>query len=244
MLREIVLDTETTGLEHRNGDRLIELGCIEVVNRIPTGREYHAFINPEGRDVHPDAERIHGISSAFLVDKPKFAAVVDDFFAFIGDAPLIIHNAGFDTAFINMELKRIGRPPLSSERVVDTLMLARRKHPAGPNTLDALCKRYGIDNSNRTKHGAIMDSLLLAEVYVELLGERQAMLGLARGAADAARNESSGRLRAAKQRPMPLPTRLTSEDEARHRAFVATLGPTALWLRHLPPAIEETSSPN
>ncbi len=242
MMREIVLDTETTGLEHRNGDRLIELGCIEIVNRIPTGREYHAFINPEGRDVHPDAERIHGISSAFLVDKPKFATVVDDFLAFIGDAPLIIHNAGFDTAFINMELKRIGRPPLSSERIVDTLMLARRKHPAGPNTLDALCKRYGIDNSSRTKHGAIMDSLLLAEVYVELLGERQAMLGLARDAADVARNEASGRVRAAKQRPTPLPSRLNAEGEARHRDFVATIGPKALWFRHLPLISEDPSS--
>ncbi len=234
MLREIVLDTETTGLEHRNGDRLIELGCIELLNRIPSGREYHAFINPEGRPVHPDAERIHGISAASLVDKPIFAAVVDEFLGFIGDASLVIHNAAFDTAFINMELRLIGRPPLSGDRVVDTLMLARRKHPAGPNTLDALCKRYGIDNSNRTKHGAIMDSLLLAEVYVELLGERQAVLGLARGATDAAGNDAGARQRAAKQRPKPLPSRLTADDEIRHRTFVDSLGPNSLWRRFLP----------
>ncbi|MEZ5843382.1 MAG: DNA polymerase III subunit epsilon [Hyphomicrobiaceae bacterium] len=238
-MREIVLDTETTGLEHRNGDRLIELGCIELVNRIPSGREYHAFIHPEDREVHPDAERIHGISSAFLADKPKFAEVVDDFLAFIGEAPLVIHNASFDTAFINMELKRIGRPPLSGERVIDTLMLARRKHPAGPNTLDALCKRYGIDNSIRTKHGAIMDSLLLAEVYVELIGERQAVLGLSRAAVEAAGTEAGQRVRAAQQRPAPLPSRLTTEDVARHRAFIDSLGSGALWLRHLPLAAEQ-----
>lgn len=234
MQREIVLDTETTGLEHRNGDRLIELGCIELVNRIPTGREYHAFINPQGRDVHPDAERIHGISTSFLADKPAFADVVESFLAFIGDAPLVIHNASFDIGFINMELKRIGLPLLGGDRVIDTLMLARRKHPAGPNTLDALCKRYGIDNSSRTKHGAIMDSLLLAEVYVELLGERQAILGLARNGADASDSTTSSRAHRAKRRPEALPVRLTEADEARHRLFVEGLGEKALWLRFTP----------
>ena len=177
-MREIVLDTETTGLDAKNGDRLIELGCVEILNRIPTGNEFHRFICPEDKEVHPEAFNIHGISTEFLRDKPVFLAVVDDFLAFIGDAPLVIHNASFDIGFINMELERVRRPAIPRDRMVDTLEIARRKHPAGPNSLDALCKRYGIDNSKRTKHGALMDSLLLAGVYVELLGERQTTLEL------------------------------------------------------------------
>ena len=181
MIRDIVLDTETTGLDPKKGDRLIEIGCIELLNRIPTGREFHQLINPQGRDVHPDAERIHGISTASLADKPPFRDIVDAFLDFIGaDGQLVIHNANFDMGFINMELERIKRPPITADRVVDTLAIARRKHPAGPNTLDALCKRYGVDNSKRIKHGALMDSSLLADVYLELLGERQAVLGLAK----------------------------------------------------------------
>lgn len=228
MLREIVLDTETTGLDAAKGDRLIEIGCIEIVNRIPTGREYHSFIFPEGRDVHPEAEQIHGLSNDFLKDKPPFKKIVKDFLGFIGDAPLVIHNAMFDVGFINMELTRVGMPLIPNERLVDTLMLARRKHPAGPNTLDALCKRYGIDNSKRTKHGAIMDSLLLAGVYVELLGERQATLELKGNG----RSSAGGGFRpraAARQRPSPLPSRLSPEVEAAHKAFVETLGEAALW---------------
>ena len=178
MLREIVLDTETTGLDASRGDRLIELGCVEIINRVPTGVEFHRFINPETRDVHPDAERIHGLKTSFLKDKPMFKAVVREFLEFIGDSPLVIHNANFDIGFINMELDRLKMTTLEMHRVVDTLQLARRKHPAGPNSLDALCKRYGVDTSRRTKHGAIVDSLLLAEVYVELLGERQASMVL------------------------------------------------------------------
>ena len=233
MQREIVLDTETTGLDANKGDRLIELGCIELVNRIPTGREFHAFINPEGAAVHPDAERIHGLSAAFLVDKPVFAQVVDGFLDFIGDAPLVIHNASFDIGFINMELTRLKRPRIQNDRVIDTLMLARRKHPAGPNTLDALCKRYGIDNSKRTKHGAIVDSLLLADVYVELLGERQAALGLAANAGEAG-SRGAGRTRQpARARPQPLPPRLTEAEKAAHAAFIETLGGDVIWRRHL-----------
>jgi len=229
MQREIVLDTETTGLKANGGDRLVEIGCVELYNRIPTGLEFHAFINPEGKEVHPEAEAIHGISNAFLEDKPVFNAVVGDFIEFIGEDQLVIHNAPFDIGFINMELQRINHPVIGMERVVDTLALARRKHPAGPNTLDALCKRYGIDNAIRTKHGAIVDSLLLADVYVELLGERQAKLGLAQTG-----QESGGqRRRAAKvaQRPAPLPTRLMPEDVVAHEAFVETLGDGALWKR-------------
>lgn len=238
MLREIVLDTETTGLDPKKGDRLIEIGCIELINRIPTGREYHVFINPE-RDVPADAERVHGISTAFLVDKPVFQAVYRDFLAFIAADQLVIHNATFDVAFLNMELERVRAPVLKFDRVVDTLALARRKHPAGPNTLDALCKRYGIDNSQRIKHGALMDSLLLAEVYIELLGERQATLvlgdkGAARSQA-ATMSRAGARTEAAAQRPTPLASPLTTEIKAAHRAFVETLGPKAIWQRYLQP---------
>jgi DNA polymerase-3 subunit epsilon len=232
MLREIVLDTETTGLDARKGDRLIELGCIELVNRIPTGREFHTYFDPEDRQVHPDAEAVHGISSAFLKDKPVFSGVVEEFLCFIDGAPLVIHNANFDMGFINMELERIGRHPITMDRVIDTLALARRKHPAGPNSLDALCKRYGIDNSKRTKHGALTDSALLAEVYVELLGERQATLVLSKEDQPTSRTETRARSAAA-LRPDPLPARLTAEDVMRHRAFIATLGTNALWYRYL-----------
>lgn len=231
MLREIVLDTETTGLDARNGDRLIEIGCIELINHIPTGREFHRFINPEDRPVHPEAEAIHGISTAFLMDKPPFRNICDDFVAFIGDAQLVIHNASFDMGFINMEMKRIGRPSFTIDRAIDTLAIARRKHPAGPNTLDGLCKRYGIDNSKRTKHGALMDSELLARVYVELIGERQAGLGLATEAESGAEHAAADRIG---PRAIPLPSRLTPDDEARHQEFVAKLGAGALWRRYAP----------
>lgn len=229
MLREIVLDTETTGLDPRRGDRLIEIGCIELVNRIPTGIEFHRFINPE-RDVPTEAEAVHGLSTAFLIDKPVFAAVVEDFLAFIGDDMLVIHNASFDIGFLNAELERINKPALLMDRVVDTLMLARRRHPAGPNSLDALCKRYGIDNSIRVKHGALTDSLLLADVYIELLGERQTTLVLSDAGRAAELSATGGRPQRAKTRQTALPSPLTPEDEARHAAFVETLGSKAIWL--------------
>lgn len=229
MQREIVLDTETTGLDAKNGDRLIEVGCVELYNRIPTGREFHAFINPDGQPVHPEAEAVHGISGDFLADKPVFRDVVAGFLEFIGDDQLVIHNAPFDVGFINMELGRLDMPQIMMDRVVDTLALARRKHPAGPNTLDALCKRYGIDNSVRTKHGAIVDSLLLAEVYVELLGERQADLGLASASGQ---QRAGGQAVKTMERPRPLPSRLTAEDIAAHEAFVETLGEKAIWMTY------------
>ncbi len=235
MQREIVLDTETTGLDPRRGDRLIEIGCIEIVNRIPTGREFHRFINPE-RDVPAEAQAVHGISTEFLRDKPLFAAVARDFMAFIGEDPLVIHNASFDVGFLNAELERLKLEPIAMHRVVDTLALARRRHPAGPNTLDALCKRYGIDNTKRVKHGALVDSELLAAVYVELLGERQAALSLVEGGglSGSPGRGDTGAGAPAVQRPRPLPPRLTATDEAAHRAFVETLGPKALWIR-IPP---------
>jgi DNA polymerase-3 subunit epsilon len=229
VLREIVLDTETTGLDAANGDRLIELGCIEIVNRIPTGREFHRYLNPE-REIHPDAVAVHGITTEFLQDKPLFKDVADDFLAFIEDAPLVAHNASFDLGFINAELDRASRPPLAADRVVDTLALARRRHPAGPNSLDALCKRYGIDLSQRTKHGALLDSMLLAGVYVELLGERQATLVFnGEGRAEGAGGTGPG---SALQRPIALPSTLSAEEKAAHAEFVRSLGPSALWLQY------------
>lgn len=236
MLREIVLDTETTGLDAKNGDRLVELGCVEIINRIPTGAEYHVFICPETKEVHPEAFNIHGLSTEFLRDKPLFSAVVDDFLTFIGDAPLVIHNASFDIGFINMELGRAGKPQIPRDRLVDTLEIARRKHPAGPNSLDALCKRYGVDNSKRTKHGALMDSLLLAGVYVELLGERQATLELAGQGASRESGRRTSRQVAAKPRSQPLPGRLSDDQRAAHLAFVETLGEKAIWKRLVPGA--------
>ena len=231
-MREIVLDTETTGLDPNKGDRLIEIGCVEILNRIPSGQEFHVFINPE-RDVPAEAQAVHGLSTAFLKDKPVFSAVAKDFLAFIGNDTLVIHNASFDVGFLNAELKRVALPAIKSTRVVDTLALARRKHPAGPNSLDALCKRYGIDTSKRTKHGALVDSLLLAEVYIELLGERQTALLLASksaAAAESARKASA--TGAAKQRPVPLASRLTVAETDAHAAFIATLGDKALWKRY------------
>jgi DNA polymerase-3 subunit epsilon len=229
MLREIVLDTETTGLDPANGDRLIEIGCIEIVNRIPTGGEYHCYLNPE-REVHPEAVAVHGLTNEFLQDKPRFAEIADELLAFIADAPLVAHNATFDLGFLNAELERVSRPILSANRIVDTLALARRRHPAGPNTLDALCKRYGIDLSQRTKHGALLDSMLLAGVYVELLGERQATLGFAGNGSQAAVRGSVVR---AAQRPAPLPPLLSAEEEVAHLEFVKTLGAEPVWLQYL-----------
>lgn len=228
MLREIVIDTETTGLDATNGDRLIEVGCVEIVNRIPTGREFHRYLNPE-RDVHRDAVAVHGLTAEFLKDKPLFKDVADELIEFLADAPLVAHNASFDMAFLNAELQRLAKPSLSRNPVVDTLALARRRHPAGPNSLDALCKRYGIDILKRTKHGALMDSLLLANVYVELLGERQATLGL--GGAGAAEAAVQLRLAPAKTRPQRLPPRIDAAGESAHREFVATLGSNAVWLQ-------------
>ncbi len=227
-MREIVLDTETTGLDPGQGHRLVELGCVELLNRIPTGATFHVYLNPE-RDVPAEAAAIHGLTSEFLKDKPLFVDVVDDFLTFIGEeAPLVIHNAAFDHGFLCAELKRVERALIARERLIDTLMLARRKHPAGPNRLDDLCARYGIDNSRRTKHGALLDAEILAEVYVELIGARQAQLGLAELGARAGNGAGAGALRT---RPVALTPRVSDEERAAHREFVASLGDDALW-RH------------
>jgi len=227
-MREIVFDTETTGLNANGGDRLIELGCVELHNHIATGNTFHAYLNP-GRTVPADAVAIHGLDDAFLSDKPVFEAVVDDFMGFVEDSPLVAHNAGFDRGFINMELRRMERPEFSNERFVDTLVLARRRHPAGPNSLDALCARYKIDNSARTRHGALLDAEILAEVYIELLGGRQTDLGLSQ---TERATEIADSQTATPQRPAPLPSRLSEAEAQAHQAFVKDLGKKAIWLKY------------
>ncbi|MFB2552973.1 DNA polymerase III subunit epsilon [Ensifer soli] len=230
-MREIIFDTETTGLDARE-DRIIEIGGVELDRQFPTGRTFHVYINPADRKVHPDALAIHGITDEFLKDKPVFADIVEAMLAFFGDARWVAHNATFDMGFINAELQRLGRPPVAPDRVTDTLALARRKHPMGPNSLDALCRRYGIDNSHRTRHGALLDCELLAEVYIEMLGGRQAALGLtARQDRDArAEAESDGPVSLA--RPEPLPARLDTAQIEAHHALLKRIGDKAIWRRY------------
>ena len=228
-MREIVLDTETTGLDPFDGHRVVEIGCIELINRIPTGRVWHCHLNPE-RDVPYGAFEVHGLSTEFLRDKPRFAELADDMLAFVEGAMLVMHNATFDFGFLNAELDRLSRPLLRWDRVVDTLALARRKHPGAPCSLDALCKRYGVDLSEREKHGALLDCRLLAAVYAELVGGHQARLEFAvNGAQAVILGASAGTVAA---RPRPLAPRLTAAEIEAHRAFVATLGAEALWLRY------------
>lgn len=229
-MREIVFDTETTGLDHRV-ERVIEIGAIELVNRFPTGRTYHVYINPDGREIHPDAQAVHGISAADLVGKPVFAGIAAEFAAFIDGATLVAHNAGFDMGFINAEFGRVGLPPVDPSLVVDTLAIARRKHPMGPNSLDALCKRYGIDNSHRTRHGALLDSGLLAEVYIELIGGKQAAFGLDVSETATSRTEERGPVVVLRPRPEPLAPRLTAAEAEAHAKMVGSLGGNAIWLK-------------
>lgn len=228
-MREFVMDTETTGLDPKSGDRLVEIACVELSNSIPTGRVWHEYINPE-RDMPDGAFRVHGLSAQFLSTKPLFADLVDAFLEFVEDGRLIFHNAGFDMGFINTELDRIGRSIIPPDRVFDTLGLARRKHPAGPNSLDALCKRYNVDNSARTRHGALLDAELLAEVYLQLTGGNQAALDLS------ARRAGSGRANGAREtvlsRPTPLPAIIAEAERADHRAFIDELGENALWRQY------------
>jgi DNA polymerase III subunit epsilon len=232
-MREIVLDTETTGLDPLRGDRLVELGCVELFNRMPTGQTYHRYMNPE-REMSAEAFAVHGLSTEFLADKPFFHEVVEEFLAFIGDAPLVIHNASFDISFINAELDRLKRPPIPRERLVDTLLLARRKHPGVSNRLDDLCSRYAIDNSHRTKHGALLDAELLAEVYVDLIGARQSQLILASETLEIRVGTSGDMPR--RLRPEPLVPRITDADREAHRAFIATLGERPIWADYFPAA--------
>lgn len=220
-MREIVLDTETTGLDPKSGHRIVEIGCVELVNHSATGNYLHEYINPE-RDMPDEAYRVHGLSNDFLEDKPLFSDIADKFIDFIGEAPLVIHNAEFDMRFINAELEAAGRPPLPMTRSIDTVAMARRRFPGAQASLDALCKRFGIDNSARTKHGALLDSELLAEVYLELLGGKQIGLGLSGN--DSQAGESGG-ARAQLDRPFrePRPHAPTEAEQIAHAALLERL---------------------
>jgi DNA polymerase-3 subunit epsilon len=222
-MREIVFDTETTGFDPANGDRLVEIGCVELLNRIPTGRSFHSYVNPE-RDMPLAAFEVHGLSEEFLRQHPVFAEVVADFLDFVAAAPLVAHNAEFDMKFINAELARLGFPAFPPVRAVDTLILARQKFPGAPATLDALCKRFNIDNSSRTKHGALLDAELLAEVYLELTGGRQVDLALTN---EESRKTASD-VRAEKSYRAPRPHQPTDAELAAHGEFVAKIG-GAIW---------------
>lgn len=230
-MREIVLDTETTGFDPVTGDRLVEIGCIELENHIQTGRNFHRYLNPE-REVPDAAFRIHGLSTAFLADKPKFAQVIDEFLAFVGESPLVIHNAEFDMKFINYELEKNGRKAIPFQRAIDTVKMARTKFPGSPASLDALCKRFNIDNSNRTLHGALLDAQLLADVYMELLGGRQTGLVLAADDIAATVDLNFAKRATLGDRPLRTPRvhAASPEELAAHKGFIAMLK-DAIWLR-------------
>jgi len=231
-MREIVLDTETTGLDPADGHRIVEIGCLELINHVPTAQTFHAYLNPQ-RPMPAGAQAVHGLTQSFLQDKPLFAQIHAAFLAFIADSPLIIHNAPFDLKFLNAELTRVGATALPPERAIDTLVMARRKFPGSPNSLDALCRRFDVDTAKRSKHGALIDSLLLAEVYLELIGGRQPDLDLA---AHAGRSPApvAGRAAPRDPRPRKLAPLMTPEERRAHETFVAAhLGPDALWRRWL-----------
>jgi len=227
-MREIVFDTETTGLSPAGGDRMVEIGCIEMIGRVETGRHFHCYFNPD-RDMPGEAEAVHGLSSMFLSDKPRFADKVEELLAFIGDSPLVAHNAGFDFGFLNHELNNCGRPPVCMTRMVDTLGLARSRHPGAKHSLDALCSRFGVDRSQRVKHGALLDAQLLAQVYVELTGGRQIGLGLV---AEVPASNAAPASQPALARPYrePRAHRASPADLSRHAAFVARIA-NPLWQR-------------
>jgi DNA polymerase III subunit epsilon len=225
-MREIVLDTETTGFEPGEGDRIVEIGAVELLRHVPTGRTFHKYINPQ-RTMPAEAFAVHGLGDAFLADKPLFKDVADEFLDFIGDAKLVIHNAAFDMKFLNAELGWLHKPTLPMDRAVDTLAIARRKFPGSPASLDALCRRFGIDNSSRTLHGALLDSEILAEVYLELIGGRQPDFALAQGSST--QNTNGTDAWRITPRPAPLPPRITPEESAAHKAFVDAMGDAAVW---------------
>jgi DNA polymerase-3 subunit epsilon len=227
-MREIVFDTETTGLDPATGDRMVEIGCVEIVGRMPTGATFHAYFNPQ-RDMPGGAEAVHGLSAQFLADKPLFRDRADELLAFLGDAPLVAHNAGFDFGFLNAELTACGREAISLTRMVDTVQIARRRHPGAKLSLDALCTRYGIDRSHRVKHGALLDAELLAQVYLELTGGRQWGLELSAEAEAAAALAARGPERAQRVRREPRPHMASVEELARHRAFLEGIS-KPLWL--------------
>jgi DNA polymerase III subunit epsilon len=228
-MREIIFDTETTGFDPQTGDRMVEIGCIEMVGRRITGESYHCYFNPE-RAMPPAAEQVHGLSDTFLSDKPLFATKAEELLAFIGDSPLVAHNASFDFGFLNMELERAGQLRVDMARMIDTVAIGRNRHPGAKLSLDALCTRYGIDRSHRTKHGALLDAELLAQLYIELTGGKQIGLGLADNGADAEREDvTRDSLLAASRTFRPArPHAASPEELERHREFVGTI-PDAIW---------------
>ena len=229
-MREIVLDTETTGLSPDNGDRIVEIGCVELINHVPTNNTYQVYLNPE-KDMDPGAEKVHGLTNEFLLDKPKFIEIADSFLEFIGDSNLIAHNADFDINFLNSELVRAKKDKINNDRVVDTLKIARSKFPGARNSLDALCKRFFVDNSNRSLHGALLDSELLAEVYLELVGGKEPDLELSTNTIKKD-NNSQNRTSNVSARKNKLKARITNIDEKNHRDFLASLPKESLWLKN------------
>ena len=229
-MREIVLDTETTGLSPDNGDRIVEIGCVELINHVPTSNTYQVYLNPE-KDMDPGAEKVHGLTNEFLLDKPKFIEIADSFLDFIGDSNLIAHNADFDINFLNSELVRAKKDKINNDRVVDTLKIARSKFPGARNSLDALCKRFFVDNSNRSLHGALLDSELLAEVYLELVGGKEPDLELSTNTIKKDNNTQNKTLNIS-ARKNKLKTRITNIDEKNHRDFLASLPKESLWLKN------------
>ena len=227
-MREIVLDTETTGFDPETGDRIVEIGAVELWNHLATGKTYHQYINPQ-RSMPEDAFKVHGLGDDFLRDKPLFKDIAQDFLDFVGDAKMVIHNAAFDMKFLNAELKWVSKPQLPWEQAIDTLAIARKRFPGSPATLDALCRRFSIDNSARTLHGALLDSEILAEVYLELIGGKQPDFGLSNASNTMSSDGTPSQDWRPSKRPTPLPSRLTDIEKAAHQAFVEQLGATALW---------------
>ena len=230
-MREIVLDTETTGLSPDNGDRIVEIGCVELINHVPTNNTYQVYLNPE-KDMDPGAEKVHGLTNEFLSDKPKFIEIVDDFLDFIGDSNLVAHNADFDINFLNSELERVKKDKINNDRVVDTLKIARSKYPGARNSLDALCKRFFVDNSNRSLHGALLDSELLAEVYLELVGGKEPDLELSTNAVKITNNNQNN-FSTVPVRKNKLKPRITDIDEKDHKDFLDSFPKESLWLKKL-----------
>lgn len=226
LIREIVLDTETTGLDPQSGDRIVEIGCVELLNSVPTGQTFHVYLDPE-RDMPKEAFRVHGLSREFLADKPKFAEIAADFISFIGPSKLVIHNADFDIKFLNSELGRCQREPLKMDRVVDTLLIARRKHPGASNSLDALCTRYKVDNSKRTKHGALLDAEILADLYLELTGGRQTAFTLSETTKKQIRSEEAAILIGPRAQALGLS--LSQGETIAHLCLVNDMGEKSFW---------------
>jgi DNA polymerase-3 subunit epsilon len=228
-MREIVLDTETTGFDPASGHRVVEIGCVELINHVPTGETFHVYLNPE-RDMPEEAFNVHGLSEEFLSDKPLFAEVAERFIAFIGDATLVIHNADFDMKFLNWELQMLNHPPMPRERAIDTVAMARKRFPGSPASLDALCRRFGIDNSARDKHGALLDAELLADVYLELIGGREPGLALAASSSRRAATANTAQAELVRQARPPRPHAASEQERAAHGEFIAKLT-DALWLK-------------